>query len=45
LVVIHVPLDQPTGDLVHRYYQQQYQIDGGRIDRLTASWSRPSRSP
>ena len=31
----YVPLDQPTRDLVHRYYQQQFQIDGGRMDRLT----------
>jgi len=31
----YIPLDQPTRDLVHRYYQQQYQIDGGRMDRLT----------
>jgi acid phosphatase len=26
---------QSTEDLVHRYYQQQYQIDGGRMDRFT----------
>src|SRR6266542_4321880 len=31
----YVPLDQPTRDLVHRYYQEQYQIDGGRMDRFT----------
>jgi acid phosphatase len=24
-----------TEDLVHRYYQEQYQIDGGRMDRYT----------
>jgi acid phosphatase len=25
-----------TRDLVHRYYNEQYQIDGGRMDRYTA---------
>jgi acid phosphatase len=25
-----------TKDLVHRYYQEQYQIDGGRMDRYVA---------
>jgi acid phosphatase len=25
-----------TRDLVHRFYQEQYQIDGGRMDRYTA---------
>jgi phospholipase C len=25
-----------TGDLVHRFYQEQYQIDGGRMDRFVA---------
>jgi acid phosphatase len=25
-----------TGDLVHRFYQEQYQIDGGRQDRYVA---------
>jgi acid phosphatase len=25
-----------TRDLVHRYYQEQYQIDGGRMDRYVA---------
>jgi acid phosphatase len=25
-----------TEDLVHRYYQEQYQIDGGRMDRYVA---------
>src|SRR4051794_13116477 len=27
-----------TGDLVHRYYQEQYQIDGGKMDKFVA-WS------
>jgi phospholipase C len=30
--------DQKTGDLVHRYYQEQYQIDGGKMDKFVA-WS------
>ena len=25
---------EPTGDLVHRFYQEQYQIDNGRMDRF-----------
>lgn len=29
-------LDQTTGDLVHRFYQQQEQINGGRMDRFAA---------
>ncbi len=32
----YVPADQKTIDLVHRYYQEQVQIDGGRMDRFTA---------
>lgn len=32
----HVPADQRTGDLVHRFYQHQKQIDGGRMDRFAA---------
>src|SRR5205823_9769716 len=31
----YILLSQPTRDLVHRYYQEQYQIDGGRMDRFT----------
>ncbi len=27
-----------TGDLVHRFYQEQYQIDGGKMDKYVA-WS------
>jgi len=34
----YVPADQRTGDLVHRYYQEQLQIDGGKMDRFVA-WS------
>jgi phospholipase C len=34
----YVPPDQKTGDLVHRYYQEQYQIDGGKMDEFIA-WS------
>jgi phospholipase C len=29
-----VPADRPTRDLVHRFYQEQAQIDGGRLDRF-----------
>lgn len=32
----YVPLDQKTGDLVHRYYQNRMQINGGRNDRFAA---------
>jgi acid phosphatase len=32
----YVPLDQMTGDLVHRFYQEQIQIDGGRMDKFAA---------
>ncbi len=34
----YVPLDQKTGDLVHRFYQEQLQIDGGKMDKFVA-WS------
>ncbi|HEX9247823.1 MAG TPA: alkaline phosphatase family protein [bacterium] len=30
--------DQRTGDLVHRFFQEQYQIDGGKMDKFIA-WS------
>jgi acid phosphatase len=33
----YIPADQKTIDLVHRYYQEQVQIDGGRMDRFTAA--------
>ena len=35
---LYVPVDQKTGDLVHRFYQEQYQIDGGKMDKFVA-WS------
>lgn len=31
-----VPPDQKTGDLVHRFYQEQYQINGGKMDKFIA---------
>ncbi|HLH22153.1 MAG TPA: acid phosphatase [Chloroflexota bacterium] len=34
----YVPADEETGDLIHAYYRQQYQIDGGKMDRF-AYWS------
>jgi phospholipase C len=30
------PLDQYTGDMVHRFYQEQAQIDGGKMDKFAA---------
>lgn len=35
---LYVPANQKTGDLVHRFYQEQYQIDGGKMDKFVA-WS------
>jgi phospholipase C len=32
----YVPDDMLTGDLVHRYYQEQAQIDGGKMDKFVA---------
>ncbi len=32
----YVPLAEKTGDLVHRFYQEQMQINGGRMDRFVA---------
>jgi phospholipase C len=32
----YVPLDQKTSDLVHRFYQEQLQIDGGKMDKFAA---------
>jgi phospholipase C len=37
-VARYVPTSERTGDLVHRFYQQQYQIDGGKMDKFVA-WS------
>jgi acid phosphatase len=34
----YVPPDEKTGDLVHRFYQEQHQIHGGQMDRFVA-WS------
>ena len=34
----YVPGDQKTGDPGSRFYQEQYQIDGGKMDRF-AAWS------
>jgi len=30
----YVPADQKIGDPVHRYYQEQMQIDGGKMDKF-----------
>ncbi len=32
----YVPVTGVTGDLVHRYYQEQVQIDGGKMDKFVA---------
>ena len=32
----YIPIGARTPDLVHRFYQQQAQIDGGRMDRFAA---------
>lgn len=32
----YLPNSEATGDLVHRYYQQQMQIDGGKMDKFAA---------
>jgi phospholipase C len=34
----YVPLNEKTGDIVHRFYQNQLQIDGGKMDKF-AAWS------
>ena len=34
----YVSLEQKTGDLIHAFYQEQLQIDGGRMDKFVA-WS------
>ena len=34
----YIPPGDKSGDLVHRYYQNQYQIDGGKNDKYVA-WS------
>jgi acid phosphatase len=35
-IAAFVPADQQTPDLVHKFYQEQEQIDGGRMDRFAA---------
>ena len=32
----HVPRNVETGDLVHRFYQEQEQINGGKMDKFAA---------
>ena len=32
----YVPINEKTGDLVHRFYQEQLQIDGGKMDKFVA---------
>jgi len=32
----YVSLDEKTGDMVHRFYQEQQQIDGGKMDKFAA---------
>src|SRR5438046_1112972 len=32
----YIPNDMPTQDLVHRYYQEQLQINGVKMDRFVA---------
>ena len=32
----YVPIDEKTGDLVHRFYEEQEQIDGGKMDKFAA---------
>jgi phospholipase C len=32
----YVSLDEKTGDMVHRFYQEQQQIDGGKMDKYAA---------
>jgi LPXTG-motif cell wall-anchored protein len=34
----YVSPDQKHGDLIHRFYQEQYQIDGGKMDKFV-TWS------
>jgi phospholipase C len=32
----YIAANQPTSDLVHRFYQEQVQIDGGKMDKFVA---------
>jgi phospholipase C len=34
----YVPANETTGDIIHRYYHQQLQIDGGKMDKFV-TWS------
>ena len=34
----YLSLDEPTGDLIHAFYREQYQIDGGTMAKF-AAWS------
>ena len=34
----YVPANQTTGDIIHRFYHEQLQIDGGKMDKFVA-WS------
>lgn len=34
----YIPIDSVTGDLVHQFYQEQYQINGGQMNRFS-TWS------
>ena len=36
LLTKYVPTSDITGDMWHRYYQEQYQIDGGKMDHFVA---------
>ncbi|HZS00434.1 MAG TPA: alkaline phosphatase family protein [Chloroflexota bacterium] len=36
-----VPPDRHTGDIAHRFFNQQYQINGGRMDRFAAFSDNP----
>ncbi len=33
---LYIAPNDKTGDMVHRYYQEQYQIDGGKMDKFVA---------
>jgi phospholipase C len=37
-LALYVMPNEQTGDLIHRFYQEQYQINGGRMDKFVA-WS------
>lgn len=38
LINSYVSPDETTGDLIHAFYREQYQIDGGRMDKF-AAWT------